>query len=262
MAASKYNLSGYTQIRIKTNIDAEIVRSDSFSIDVETGPLSPVSIRKKGDALSIGRPLRWFVSGFFFRLSRSRVKIGMPELRELTVSNNSSAVVAGFDSIEDFKLTLSDASSFNGNLKTGDARLQLSGASRAEVNGSSGNLFLKLRDESNIAGNINVNGNVEIDVSGNSEIRLTGSTGSIMANINHASTADLSGFPAHDVRIRMYRLSRAIIQLDGKLDAVLTGASDLKWTGTPGMGDINVSNGSILRQEQSRSYSFSTVTAE
>jgi hypothetical protein len=189
------------------------------------------------------------VFGLFFRLSRSRVKIATPGLLELTLSKNSSASVTGFNSNDNFKLTLSQASSFSGNLKTGDVRLNISGASRAELNGSSGNLFIKLRDESSIAGNINVDGNAEIDVSDRSDVSLTGSAGNITSSINHGSTADLAGFPAHDISIKMYRLSRGTLQLDGKLDAVVTGASDLKWSGTPAMGDISVSSGSILRQE-------------
>jgi hypothetical protein len=225
------------------------VRSDSFGIDVETGPFSPVKIRKKRDRLTVSRPLCWFVFGLFFRLNRARVKITMPKLQELKISDNSSAIVTGFDSRDGFKLTLSDAGSFSGDLKTGDTWLNISGVSRAEFNGSSGNLFLKLRRDSSFTGNINVNGNAEIDASGNSDVRLTGSAGNITANINNASTADLAGFPAHDVSIKMYRLSRGILKLDGKLDAVLTGASDLKWAGTPVMGDISVSKGSILRQE-------------
>jgi hypothetical protein len=249
MAAKKYNLSGYTRVRVRTTIDAEIVSSDSFSIDIETGPFSPIKIRKKRDRLTVSRPWRWYVFGLFFRLSRARVKIATPGLRELTISDNSSAGVAGFNSPDEFKLTLSQASSFSGNLKTGDARLTISGASRAEFNGSSGNLFLKLREDSNFAGNINVDGNAELDVSDRSDVSLTGSAGNITASINHGSTADLAGFPAHDVRIRMYRLSRCILALDGRLDAVVTGASDLKWSGTPAMGDISVSKGSILRQE-------------
>ena len=109
MADRKSTLSGYNRIRIKTAIDAEIFRSDSFGIDVETGPMSPVSIRKKREVLTIRRPLCWFVFGLFFRLSRARVKIAMPELRELTISGNSSARAAGFDSTYDFYLVISES---------------------------------------------------------------------------------------------------------------------------------------------------------
>lgn len=247
--AKKYNLSGYTRIRIKTAIDAEIVKSDSFSIDVETGPMSPVSIRKKREVLTIRRPLCWFVFGLFFRLSRSRVKIAMPELRELTISKNSSAVASGFDSSGDFKLALSDAGSFSGDMKTGDIRMDISGGSKAHLNGSCGNLFLKLRDESGVTGNIIAAGNAAIDLSDRSEAGLTGSAGNLTATINHGSTADLSGFQTHDVSVKMYRLSRCMIKIDGRLDAMLNGASDLRYYGAPAMGNISVSTGSILRQE-------------
>ena len=247
--AKKNNLSGYTRIRIKTTIDAEIVRSETFSIDTETGPLSPVKIRQKGDTLFINRPWRWFVFGFFFKLSRAHVKIAMIDLQELRVSGNSSAGVAGFGSSNEFKLTLSEASSFGGDLKTGDARLDISGASQAEFNGSSSNLFLKVKGASNLTGNLNVDGKAEIEVSGDSGIKLTGSAGNILADINNVSNADMDGFSAHDISIKLNRLSQSTIKLDGKLDAEVTGASDLRWVGNPVMGSINVTSSSICRQE-------------
>ncbi len=249
MATKKCNFSGYTRVRVKTAVDVEIVGSDSFNIDVETGPLSPVKIRQKGDALTISRPWHWFVFGFFFQLSRANVKIGMPELQELRVSGNSSAGVAGFDSSNEFKLTLSETSSFGGNLKTGAARLDISGGSQAEFNGSSSNLFLRVKDSSSFAANINVDGNAEIEVFSNSAISLTGSAGNILADISNVSNADMGEFSAHDISIKLNRLCNSTIKLDGKLDAEVTGASDLRWIGNPVMGTINVTGGSLLRQE-------------
>ena len=249
MATKKRNFSGYTRIRIKTTIDAEVVKSDPFSIDVKTGPLSPVKIRQKGDTLFISRPWRWFVFGFFFQLSRANVKIGMLDLQELWVSGNSSAGVAGFSSPNEFKLMLSEVSSFGGDLETGDARLDISGASQAEFNGSNSNLFLKVKGASNLTGNLNVEGKAEIAVSSDSSIKLTGSAGNILADINGISNADMDGFSAHDISIKLNRLSQSTIKLDGKLDAEVTGASDLRWVGNPVMGSINVTSGSICRQE-------------
>ena len=249
MATKKYNLSGYTRVRVKTAVDAEIIRSDSFSIDTETGPLSPVRIRQKGDTLTINRPWYWFVFGFFFALSRAHIRIAMIELRELGVSGNSSAGVAGFSSPNEFKLMLSEASSFGGDLKAGDARLDISGASQAEFNGSSSNLFLKVKGASNLTGNLNVEGKAEIAVSGDSSIKLTGSAGNILADINGISNADMDGFSAHDISIKLNKISRGTIKLDGKLDAEVAGASDLRWIGNPVMGSINVTSGSVLRQK-------------
>jgi hypothetical protein len=247
--AKQYNLSEYTRIRVRTAIDAEIVISDAFSIEAKTGPLSPVRIRKKGDSLTISRPWRWFVFGFFFQLSRAHVKISMPELQGLWISDNSSAGVAGFSSSSEFKLTLLKASSFACELITGDARLDISGGSLAEFSGSSSNLFLKVKDSSTFAGNINVDGNAEIEVSTNSAIALAGSAGNILADINNISNADMDEFSAHDINIKLNRLCNGTIKLDGKLDAEVTGASNLKWVGNPVMGTVNVTSGSVLRQK-------------
>jgi hypothetical protein len=246
--AKTYNFSGYSRVRIKTAIDAEIVSSDIFSIDVETGPLSPVKIRQKRDTLTISRPWYWFVFGFFFHQRRAHIKIGLPELLELKISDNSSAGVAGFDSRSEFKLILSETSSFAGELTTGAATLDISDNSQAEFTGSSNNLFLKVKDSSTFAGNINVDGNSEIEVSTNSAIALVGSANSILADISNVSNADMEGFSTHDINIKLDRLSHGTITLDGKLDAEVAGASELTWGGKAVMGNINITIGSALHQ--------------
>jgi hypothetical protein len=211
--------------------------------------LSPVRIRKRRDSLAISRPWYWFVFGFFFKLSRAHVKIAMPELQELKISDNSSAGVAGFSSSNEFRLVLSDSSNFSGNLKTGDARLDISGASQAEFNGLSSNLFLKVKDSSSFAGNINVDGNAGIEVSTKSAIALVGSANSILADISNVSNADMEGFSTHDINITLNSLCTCTIKLDGKLDAEVAGASNLTWSGNPVMGTINVTPSSLLRQK-------------
>lgn len=246
----KKNESGrYNRVRIRTAIDAEIARADTFNIDIETGPLSPIRIRQKGNALSISRPWYWFVFGFFFQLSRAAVRISMPQLLELEVYDNSWTSVTGFSSAQGFKLTLSESSSFSGDLKAGNIQLDISDSSQAEYSGSSSELSLKVRDSSSFAGNIRTDGKAEIEVSSNSAIALAGSAGNMLADINNVSNADMKGFSAHDVNIKLNRLSNAAINLDGKLDAEIAGSSNLTWVGNPVMGKINVSVGSSCRQE-------------
>ena len=247
--AKKHNISGYNRIRMRTAIDAEIVRSDAFSIDVETGPMSPAKIRRKGDTLDISRPWIWFVFLFCFHLKRAHIKIGMPELLELEISDNSSAGVAGFSSRSEFRLALSETSSFGGDFTTGAATLDISGNSQAEFSGSSSNLFLKVKDSSSFAAGINVEGNVEVEVYANSAIALAGSAGRIKADINDVSNACMDEFPAHDISIKLNRLSNGTITLDGRLDAEVAGASELRWSGSPFMGSINITSGSVFSRK-------------
>jgi len=248
MTTSNCDLSGYTRIRIKTTIDAEVVRSDSFSVDVETGPMSPVKISRKGDVLALSRPWSWFLTGFFFQLNRARARIRMPHLQELDIDDNSSASIAGFSSPDEFKLTLSRTSVFNGDLKTGDAVIDVSESSQAVLNTKCNNISLKVRGVSALSGFIDAAGNADITVSGNSVIKLSGSAANMTANIRNASNADLADFPAHDIGIKLYRLCNVTINLDGRLDAEVTGASNLKWIGKAVMGATSITDGSILSQ--------------
>jgi hypothetical protein len=60
---------------------------------------------------------------------------------------------------------------------------------------------------------------------------------------------DLTDFPVNDADINLSGASRATINLDGKLDAELSGASNLEYIGDPTMGDINIAGASTINKK-------------
>jgi hypothetical protein len=119
-------------------------------------------------------------------------------------------VVNGFSSSEDFRLSLSGASSVTGEITAGDAQFDLSGASSAE---------------------------------------LTGSAKDVIINASGASQTELGGFSGHNVAVKLSGASRSTVKVEGRLDARLSGASRLSWIGNPVMGDIRTSGASTLGRE-------------
>ena len=127
-------------------------------------------------------------------------------------------------------------------------KLILSGATRgtAEAFNSSNSFVLGLSGASSLEmTNINV-GDAEIEVSGASTLNARGTANDLVALVSGASNVDLSDFPVNDADVNLSGASRATINLDGRLDYDVSGASTLEYMGEPTMGDIHDSGGSTI----------------
>jgi hypothetical protein len=145
-----------------------------------------------------------------FRSVTLRALITMPQLRVLRVSGASRGTVSGFGSAEDFDMIVSGASRVTGDIMAGNA---------------------------------------EFGVSGASTIQLEGSASDMVANVSGASRLDLEDFAVDDADVNISGASMGTINLTGRLDADVSGASTLLYIGEPAMGDISVTGASTLRQK-------------
>ena len=130
-------------------------------------------------------------------------------------------------------------------------RLILSGATRgtAEDFSNSNTFVLGLSGASSLEmTNINV-GDAEIEVSGASNLDAEGTAKDLFSLVSGASNINLSNFPVNNADIDVSGASRATINLDGRLDADVSGASTLEYIGEPTMGDINTSGSSTIKKK-------------
>jgi len=139
-----------------------------------------------------------------------RTSVTMPELRGLTVSGASRGDIYDFSSTEDVDITVSGASRVNGDITAG---------------------------------------NVEFDISGASTIQLDGSADDMVASVSGASRLNLDDFTVNNADVNFSGASRGTVNLDGRLDADLSGASRLWYIGEPTMGDINTSGASTISKK-------------
>ena len=140
-----------------------------------------------------------------------KAEITMPQLDELGLSGATRGTVKGFTTSYQFILSLSGASS-----------LQMT--------------------------NMNL-GDTDIEVSGASTLSATGTANDLVSLVSGASNMDLGEFPVNDADVNINGASQATINLEGRLDAEVSGASSLQYLGDPTMGDINTSGGSTINKK-------------
>ena len=149
-------------------------------------------------------------TGTWFGPKTLRASVTMPQLRGLTVSGASHGDVYDFSSTEDLDITVSGASRVNGDITAG---------------------------------------NVEFRISGASTIQLEGSANDMVARVSGASRFNLDDFTVNNADVDFSGASSGTVNLSGRLDADLSGASKLWYIGEPIMGTINTSGASTISKK-------------
>ena len=222
----EFDYRDFTRVEAGSAFEVEITRADSYRVTItaDDNVFGYLDIRKQGDTLHIGfRGIRGLVN------TTQRAVITMPNLQGLNLSGASKGRVGGFSSANPLDLKLSGASSLDtDNLEAGDTRFDVSGAGR-------------------VSGNIRI-ANGKFDLSGASRVELTGSATDISIQASGASRLTLDDFTVRNASVNLSGASSATVNVSGQLDAKLSGASRLQYSGNPTLGTIDVSAGSELRR--------------
>lgn len=209
LVTEEKDFADFTIVEVGWGFEVEISQSDSYSIDITADDNMLDYIEVSSPSNKLTIGLKW---GYGYQDVTLRAKITTPALYELEFSGGTHGTIEGFSTSHEFVLELSGGSSLIGNFTTsGDAQFTLSGGSRLiELDGAANNL--------------------RISASGGSQL-------------------ELSNFPVHNTDVNLSGGSRATINLDGRLDADLSGGSHILYVGDPTMGDINTSGGSTVSKK-------------
>jgi hypothetical protein len=219
------DFSDFTKIDIGSAFQVEITQSESYSIKITTDrkTMKNVQVARTGETLTIGIKPGVQVQAFTLI-----AEITMPELHELSFSGATQGSAKGFSSTQNLTLILSGASSLNTDITSGEAEIKISGAS-------------------NLKGKLTASGDADLLISGASTVELPGGAEDLdIKEGSGASIFKLEDFSVKNVNINLSGASRATIKLDGRLDANISGASNLYYIGEPTMGDITTSSGSTI----------------
>lgn len=225
-----YSITDFNRVQVSSAFEIEITQADTYSISV-TAPenwFEYIDVEKTVQTLEIGMDIKFW--GFWNRMTaQPKVIITMPSLEILDMSGATSGLVRGFESAQDFRLNLSGASRLDMEIAAYDTSLTISGAS--ELSGQ-----LDAHD-------------VRINLSGASSTELAGTINNLNLQVSGASHADLEEFPGQDARVELSGASNATVSIDGTLDIFLSGASELKYTGNPMLGSVDITGASSMHRK-------------
>jgi len=226
LKTESYDHTDFTRVRVSSAVEYEITRSDSYqvSITADDNIFDYIQVSRQGTTLQIGLGTASFTN------ITVRAEITMPQLRSLDISGASRGSVSGFSSTEDIDITVSGASYLDlTEMTAGDANIDITGASAV-----TGDLAAV---------------DVSFNVNGASNLQLEGRASDIVVKADGASRVKLGGFTTYSVDISLDGASTGTINLVGKLDANLSGASKLEYIGEPTMGTIDISGASTLNKK-------------
>jgi hypothetical protein len=228
MATKDFDLKGFTKIEVGGAFEVEITRSDSFRVSITADDFPHIRVEKRDHTLVIRRQgIEWFAPFH----GRPRATVTLPELTELDISGASRGKFENFQSDDSLTVNLSGASHFEA------------------LNISAGRIDVKAMGASSLTGSIIATKDAKFEASGASKIELAGMGADIVMKVNGASRAELSEFPVQNASLEISDASKALVKLNGRLDAKVSGASNLLWSGSPIMGDIQTSGASSLRRK-------------
>lgn len=219
--------SEFRVVDVGSTFKVEITRSDSYfvSITADDNLFDYVDVYKTGNTLVLG-----LKQGYSYSSITLKARIKMPELNELILSGATQAYVEEFSSSNKLVVSLSGASSLDmADMSVGGLEIESSGASI-------------------VRGEVVSSGDVKLTLSGASRIELNGTGKNLVLSASGASDAKLSRFSVHDANVKLSGVSSASIDLDGRLDANLSGGSGLTYSGTPTLGEIEISGGSTIKR--------------
>jgi len=197
----------FTSINIRGAFNAEILQSDNFAVIISTDEnlLNRIIVSTEGETLNF----KIEAPGNFFPTSL-KIRIMLPRIYGLTLSEEARAAISGFQSTFNFRLNMDSGSELTGDLEAGICDFTISGASQLSLKGKA--LELKLL------------------ASGKSKM-------------------DLEQFVVNKARVTFKEASEATMNINGRIDINLADASKIYYIGEPVIYDANISGGSIMKHK-------------
>jgi len=197
-------LTDFDTINVHGPFELEIIQDTAFKATLSTDEnlISRVrgSLDRKTLMLSVEATATFFPTSL-------KVKIAMPLIAGLSLSEGAKANLSGFKSANDFNLYLNKGSNLNGSIEADDMTINLSGASQANLAGKSKTLDLQCSEGSKL---------------------------------------DLSGFTIAKAQVKLKDASEATLNVNGELDVIMSDASKIYYLGNPLISDTSISGGSTM----------------
>ncbi len=219
----RWDFRDFNNIEAGCAFHVEIVHSGTYRISMRAVKdlIDDIIITKSANTLKMS--LRQHT--FHVRPS-VQVKIGMPSLNKIRLGAATWCTLRGFNSEENLDIRLTGNSILETDIAAGNARCEISGASRL-----TGKMILT---------------DAEFILSGASRIGLQGSAKNMILNAWGASNIDTENFQVDNMTLQMAGGSEATINVNNNLNINLDSGSRLTYLNNPVIGNISVNGASSL----------------
>lgn len=202
-----YAFNDFERLDVSHAFDVTVTQAEEFEVVlfVDDNIVNYLEVRRSGDWLIVR-----LEDNHNYNNVNLRAEIKMPYIEEIKGSGATVVSMSGFLSSGDpydFKLSLSGASVFSGNVNAGDCDIHLSGASVINMNGNCTDLYLE-------------------------------SSGACELNMGN--------FVAASAYFILTGASDGTVHVTEHLDANLSGASVLRYYGDPEIGNLITTGASSL----------------
>ena len=241
-----FDIQDFNKVSVSNAFEADVTYAETYSVSVtaDANLFGYLEVVRRGGTLYIGLKPR--VS---LRSGTLQAAVTLPYLEGVDASGASTVSVAGFTDAARFDGEASGASRLTLDaLVLGNCDFDISGASQLKL------IDLNADDaDFDVSGASRVNGRIlmrngDLEASGASQINLRGSAGILELKGSGASGLELGTFPLTDVDLELSGASHGTVDVSGRLDLDLSGASTLYYTGSPKLGRVEVTGGSTLVQ--------------
>lgn len=215
-----FDFRDFTRLEASSAFKVEVVRGSTYSVSItaDDNLFEFIRVNESDGALKID-----MLPGYSYFPSALVARVAMPDVYSVNAYAACEVEISSFDLDHNFHALASGASSIEfAGLKAANITLEAGTGSR--ING------------------VLTGEDMELEAYGASRITLSGQARNMNISANSASNIDLTDMVAEDAVIGLSGASSAVVNLTGRLDAGLTGASNLKYFGDPELGNINTSD--------------------
>lgn len=193
----------FNSINVLGPFTLEISRADSYQVTLSTDDnlinRLQTSLERRTLKVRIEAPATFFPTSL-------KIRITMPDITSLNLSEGAKASFTGFKSVSDFTLFLSDNSVVIGDLDAIITRFHLAKSSQVSLTGSAMRLELECSK----------------------------------------SKLDLEKFSLITAQVKLEEASEAVLDVAGRFDVALNGASKIYYLGNPLFSNTTISGGSSM----------------
>jgi len=227
------NVSGFTGISVSGGISLYLSQGSSDAVAVSTdnaNDTEKVKTEVKDGILKIYvENGAW--NGWTWKSKRVKAYVTAKTIEKIDVSGSSIINVTDKISSNNLKFDLSGNSIFKGDLSASSAKVDINGAS-------------------SFKGSLIINSSLKLEVSGASTMSLSGSVTTADIDVSGASSFKAYEFSIDNCKAEASGASSLAISVKKELNAEASGASSIKYIGSPEIKKLETSGASSIKKRE------------